>query len=77
MVCQIRYNQIAGYQPSVIEQGKKFPKLFAWVISAQSPTNRDRKYELPIRVWAETDYGIVVAVASQVKLDGAPMGKGG
>jgi hypothetical protein len=28
---------------------------------------------VPIRVWAETDYGIVVALASQAKLDGQPL----
>ena len=70
MVCQVHYNQIAGYQQSVIEQNKKFPKMYAWVISARSSADPNRHYMVPLRVWAETDYGIVVALASQAKVDG-------
>jgi len=75
LVCQIHYNQIAGYQQSVIEQNKKFPKMYAWVVPARSSTDPNRYYMIPIRVWAETDYGIVVALASQAKLDGQPLAR--
>jgi len=73
LVCQIHYNQLAGYQQSVIEQNKKFPKMFAWVIEAKGSSDTSRTYMVPIRVWAETEFGIVVAVASQAKLDGQPL----
>jgi hypothetical protein len=73
LVCQIHYNQIAGYQQSVIDQNKKFPKMYAWVIPAKSAADPSRTFMVPIRVWAETDYGVVVALASQVKLDGQPL----
>ncbi len=69
-VCQIHYNQIAGYQQTVIEANKKFPKMYAWVVEAKSTADPNRYYMVPVRVWAETAYGIVVALASQVKLDG-------
>jgi hypothetical protein len=72
LVCQVQYKQIAGYQQSVIEQNRKFPKMFAWVVSAKSNTDPNRSYKVPLRVWAETDYGVVAAVASQIKLDGQP-----
>ncbi len=75
LVCQIHYNQIAGYQQSVIEQNKHFPKMYAWVVPARSSTDPNRSYMVPIRVWAETDYGIVVALASQAKLDGQPLNR--
>jgi hypothetical protein len=75
LVCQIHYNQIAGYQQSIIEQNKKFPKMYAWVISAKGSADPSRSYALPVRVWAETDYGIVVALASQIKVDGQPVGR--
>ena len=75
LVCQIHYNQIAGYQQSVIDQNKKFPKMYAWVIPAKSTANPNRYFMVPIRVWAETDYGVVVALASQVKLDGQPLAR--
>ena len=73
LVCQIHYNQIAGYQQSVLDQNKRFPKMYAWVVPARSSIDPNRYYMVPIRVWAETDYGIVVALASQAKLDGQPL----
>ena len=76
LVCEIHYNQIAGYQQSVIDQNKKFPKMYAWVVAAKSSADPKRTYLLPVRVWAETDYGIVVALASQVKLDGQSLSHG-
>jgi hypothetical protein len=76
LVCQIHYNQIAGYQQSVIDQNKKFPKMYAWVVAAKSSADPKRTYLLPVRVWAETDYGIVVALASQVRLDGQALAHG-
>ncbi len=76
LVCQIHYNQIAGYQQSVIDQSKKFPKMYAWVVAAKSSADPKRTFLVPVRVWAETDYGIVVALASQVKLDGQALAHG-
>ena len=73
LVCEIHYNQIAGYQQSVIDQNKHFPKMYAWVVPTRSSVDPNRYYMVPIRVWAETDYGIVVALASQAKLDGQPL----
>ncbi len=76
LVCEIHYKQIAGYQQSVIDQNKKLPKMYAWVVAAKSSADPKRTYLLPVRVWAETDYGIVVALASQVKLDGQALNHG-
>lgn len=70
MVCQIHYNEIAGYKQTVMQQNKNMPKMFAWVITVQSSTDSNRRYMIPIRLWAETEYGLVAAVASQAKLDG-------
>lgn len=76
MVCEIHYNEIAGYKQTIIEQNKKMPKMFAWVVSVQSATDPGRRYTIPIRLWAETEYGVVAAVASQAKLDGQSLGNG-
>jgi len=75
MICQIHYNEIAGYKQTVLEQNKKMPKMFAWVITVQSSSGANRRYMIPIRVWAETEYGLVAAVASQAKLDGQPISR--
>lgn len=73
-VCRIRYNQIAGYQQTVVDKSKKLPDIFAWVTPIRSRLDPSRQYMLPLRAWAETEYGIVVALASSAKVDGQPMG---
>jgi len=70
MVCQIHYNEIAGYKQSIIEQNRKMPRMYAWVVAVQSNSDPNRHYAVPIRLWAETEYGVVAAVASKAKLDG-------
>ena len=77
MVCEVRYRQIAGYDQTIIERAKRFPKIYAWVVPVQSTADPGRHYLLPLRVWTESAYGIVVALASQVKLDGANLRRGG
>jgi hypothetical protein len=72
-VCQVRYNQIAGYQQTLVEQGKKLPAMYAWVTPVPSKLDPSRQYMLPLRVWAETEYGIVVALASSAKVDGVTL----
>lgn len=75
LVCQVHYNQIAGYQQTIIEQGKKLPAIYAWVGEFTSKSDPSRHFKLPLRVWAETDYGLVVALASQLKLDAVALNK--
>lgn len=70
MVCEIHYNEIAGYKQSIIDQNKNMPKMYAWVVAVQSNSDPNRHYAIPIRLWAETEYGLVAAVASQARLDG-------
>ena len=72
-VCAVRYKQIAGYQQTLVDQGKKLPEMFAWVTPVRSQQDPSRQYMLPLRVWAETEYGMVVALASAVKVDGEPL----
>src|SRR5215471_6326317 len=70
LVCQVHYNQIAGYQQTLVQQGKKLPPIYAWVADIQSKIDPSRHFKVPLRVWAETEYGIIVALAGQLKLDG-------
>jgi len=75
LVCQVHYNQIAGYQQTLVQQGKKLPAIYAWVADVPSKTDSAHHYMVPLKVWAETDFGLVVALASQVKLDGELLSK--
>jgi Protein of unknown function (DUF3108) len=73
-VCQVHYNQIAGYQQTLADPGKGIPEMFTWVTPVRSRLDPNRQYMLPLRVWVETEYGIVVALASAAKVDGQALG---
>ncbi len=77
MVCEIHYNEIAGYKQSILDQNKKMPRMYAWVVTVQSNSDPNRHYAIPIRLWAETEFGVVAAVASQAKLDGRALNQPG
>ena len=70
LLCQVHYTQVAGYQQTLVEQGKKLPPIYAWVAPLKSGLDARRRYMVPLRIWAETDFGMVVALASEAKLDG-------
>jgi hypothetical protein len=69
LLCQIKYKQLAGYKPKVIKEGASFPVINAWIATFPSAvTGRD--YVVPLRVWADTTYGVIAAVATNIKIDG-------
>ena len=76
LVCQIKYRQLAGFKPKVIKEGASFPTINAWVATFPSAvTGRD--YVVPLRVWADTSYGVIAGVTTMVKIDGvAPKPQG-
>jgi hypothetical protein len=73
MMCQIRYTQIAGYQQTVIDPKNKLPPIYVWVAPVKSRTDTSREYMLPLRIWAETEFGVVVALATEARVDGVAL----
>jgi len=72
--CDIRYHQIAGFRPRVLKNNESFPVIHAWIASFPSAVGA-RDYTVPVRVWAETKYGVMAVLANAVKVDGlAPKG---
>lgn len=75
--CDLHYRQIAGFRPRVLKSDENFPVLHAWVVSFPSAV-AGRDYTVPVRVWAETRYGVMAVVADSVRVDGqAPKGARG
>lgn len=69
VLCQMKYKQISGYKPRVLKDASKFPLINAWVTTIPSAvTGRD--YVVPLRVWSNTEYGVIAAVATTLKIDG-------
>jgi hypothetical protein len=69
VLCAIKYRQIAGFRPNLIKQNEKFPPIQAWVATFPSAI-AGRSYVIPLRVWAQTPFGLVAVVATSVKIDG-------
>jgi len=75
--CDLRYRQIAGFRPRVLKSDENFPVLHAWVVRFPSAVS-GRDYTVPVRVWAETRYGVMAVVADSVRVDGqVPKGSRG
>ena len=70
LLCEIRYKQLAGFKPHILKENENFPKINAWIATFPS-TVPGRSYAVPLRVWADTQYGVVAAVATTLKIDGA------
>jgi hypothetical protein len=67
--CDLHYRQIAGFRPRVLKDNEKFPVIHAWFVTLPSQVS-GRDYTVPVRVWAETKYGVLAVLADHVKVDG-------
>ena len=70
MTCQIEYVQVAGELQNIVENGGEMPRVFAWIAELRSPSNPDKPYLVPIRMWSNTEFGMITAVATELRLDG-------
>jgi uncharacterized protein DUF3108 len=70
-VCSVKYRQLAGFKPNIIKQNEKFPPVQAWVAVFPSAVT-GHHYVVPLKVWANTQYGLVAVVATSIKVDGSP-----
>ena len=69
LLCQIKYHQLAGFKPRVLKANESFPTINAWVVTYPSAI-KGGDYVVPLRVWADTPYGLVSVVANSLKIDG-------
>ena len=69
MLCQIKYHALGGMRPGVLRKSNEsFPIINAWIVTY--PGAQGRSYGVPIRVWADTQYGQLSIVADSIKIDG-------
>jgi len=67
--CDLHYRQVAGFRPRVLKDNEKFPTIHAWFVSLPSEAG-GHSYAVPVRIWAETKYGVLAILTSSVKVDG-------
>jgi len=75
LVCKIDYRQVAGFKPKIIKEGESFPDVFAWVAEMKSRADPKLRYLVPLRIWAQSPYGVVVALLDKVQLDGTSLAR--
>ncbi len=74
--CVIKYKQLSGYSARVLKE-QNFPAIYAWVATFPSGIP-GRSFAIPLRVWAESQYGVIAVVATSLKIDGVtPKSQGG
>lgn len=66
--CSVEYKQLSGYKPRVLHDAN-FPAIHAWVATFPSAVS-GRTFAIPLRVWADSQYGRIAAVTTQLKIDG-------
>ena len=67
--CQIKYRALAGMRPGVLRKNNEsFPTINAWIVTYHGAAGHD--FAVPVRVWADTQYGQLAVVADSIKIDG-------
>jgi hypothetical protein len=75
VACTVTYRQISGAGQELLEKKTALPEghaLFATLTDGRT----GRRFFVPLRLWADTPYGRVAAVATAVTLGGKPLGPG-
>ena len=72
-LCQMHYNQIAGFKPKIMKEGKAFPPIYGWFVDVPNPNAPNGHYEIALKVWASTGWGTVDATLSQIHVNGADL----
>jgi hypothetical protein len=70
-LCQIHYNQIAGYKQKIIDEGKNLPQMFADFADVPAAGAPNGHYVVAVKLWAPYGLGTVTVTLNNLKIDGA------
>jgi len=65
-LCQLHYNQIAGFKPKILKEGRAFPPIYGWFADIPSPSAPNGRYFVALRVWTSTGLGTVTATLTKL-----------
>jgi hypothetical protein len=71
-LCQIHYNQIAGYKQKIIKEGRELPPMFADFADVNAAGAPNGRYVVAVKLWSSLSYGTVSVTLNNLKVDGAP-----
>jgi len=68
--CTVTYKQIAGFKPN-LNKGKSIPTITAWFATMESASGGPvKKFIVPVKIMTETPYGVALAHARKITIDG-------
>ncbi len=68
-LCALRYNQIAGFKPKLLREGRALPPAYAWIAEIPSENAPLGHYLVPLKAWTETGFGTVSATITQMRVE--------
>jgi hypothetical protein len=68
-LCEMHYNQIAGFKPKIQAQGKALPPVYGWFVDVPSQAAPTGKYVVLIKAWTSTGWGTADATISKMDID--------
>jgi hypothetical protein len=71
-LCQIHYNQIAGYKQKIVKEGKELPPMFVDFADVKADGAPNGHYVVAIKLWASLSLGTVTATLNDLKIGNAP-----
>jgi hypothetical protein len=68
--CTVTYKQIAGFKPN-LNKGRGIPTITTWFAALESNSGGPvKRFMVPVKIMTETPYGIALAHARKVTVDG-------
>jgi hypothetical protein len=71
-LCQIHYNQIAGYKQKIVKEGKELPPMFVDFADVPANGSPNGYYVVAVKLWASLSLGTVTATLDDLKVGPAP-----
>ena len=69
-LCQIHYNQIAGYKQKIVKEGKSLPDMFVDFADVPASGTPNGHYVVALKLWASLTLGTVTATLDDLKVNG-------
>ncbi|HWA31024.1 MAG TPA: DUF3108 domain-containing protein [Rhizomicrobium sp.] len=67
-LCQIHYDQIAGYKQKIIKEGKSLPDMFVDFADVPAPGTPNGHVVVAVKLWASLTFGSVTATVDELKI---------
>ena len=68
--CIVTYKQLAGFKPN-INKGKALPVITAWFATIETAAGGPvKKFVIPVKIMTDTPYGVALAHARKITIDG-------